>query len=410
MKTYLVGGAVRDRLLGVQTKDRDWVVIGASPSSMAELGYRQVGKDFPVFLHPDTKEEYALARTERKTGVGHTAFDFNISSKVTLEEDLERRDLTINAIAEDHNGNLIDPFGGLSDIKNRLLRHVSEAFIEDPLRVLRVARFYAKLAPFGFNISPDTLKLMSDVSHSSELNTLSAERIWQEFNAALATPSPEKFVSTLRKCGALKAILPELDALFRVPQPKGHPSELNTGMQALTSLQVSSGLSKETSVRYASLMHDVGRGLTNQPSGSSHPDHRALGLELLSKTTKRLCVPNEHSSLAALVCEHRIKMQALDKLSADELLSLIESLDAIRRPERFKKFMTVCEATTRARTGLENLKYVHAKFLSQIIEIISEVDVKALLHSRPDKDPRDLLRQHRLDLITTFITKSRKSV
>ena len=191
MKTYLVGGAVRDRLLGVQTKDRDWVVIGASPSSMAELGYRQVGKDFPVFLHPDTKEEYALARTERKTGVGHTAFDFNISSKVTLEEDLERRDLTINAIAEDHNGNLIDPFGGLSDIKNKLLRHVSEAFIEDPLRVLRVARFYAKLAPFGFNISPDTLKLMSDGSHSSELNTLSAERIWQEFNAALGTPSPK---------------------------------------------------------------------------------------------------------------------------------------------------------------------------------------------------------------------------
>ena len=229
METYLVGGAVRDKLLGVPTKDRDWVVIGASPSGMKELGYRQVGRDFPIFLHPETKEEYALARTELKTGSGHTAFDFNISSKVTLEDDLKRRDLTINSMAEDHNGNLIDPFGGLSDIESKLLRHVSDAFIEDPLRVLRVARFYAKLASLGFNISPDTLELMSIVSRSGELKTLSAERIWQEFNAALATPSPEKFIVTLRECGALKTILPELDVLFSIPQPQGHPPEINTG-------------------------------------------------------------------------------------------------------------------------------------------------------------------------------------
>ena len=408
METYLVGGAVRDKLLGIQTRDRDWVVIGASPSSMTELGYRQVGKDFPVFLHPETKEEYALARTERKTGIGHTAFDFNISSKVTLEEDLKRRDLTINAMAEDQNGNLIDPYGGLSDIKNKLLRHVSEAFVEDPLRVLRVARFYAKLASLGFNIAPDTLKLMSNISHSGELKTLSAERIWQEFEAALAAPSPEKFISTLRECGAMKAILPELDILFRFSQSKGHHSEANTGVQTLLSLQLASRLSSETSVRYASLMHDIGGGPANQPNRSCHEDLRPKGLELLSEITKRLCVPKEYSELASLVCEHYKKVHELDRLGANELLSLIESLDAIRRPERFKKFLTVCEAIAKA--SIENIEYAHAESLSGLLKVISEVDVKALIQSQPDKDPKDLLRQHRLDLITKLITEPSKNL
>ena len=408
METYLVGGAVRDKLLGIQTRDRDWVVIGASPSSMTELGYRQVGKDFPVFLHPETKEEYALARTERKTGIGHTAFDFNISSKVTLEEDLKRRDLTINAMAEDQNGNLIDPYGGLSDIKNKLLRHVSEAFVEDPLRVLRVARFYAKLASLGFNIAPDTLKLMSNISHSGELKTLSAERIWQEFEAALAAPSPEKFISTLRECGAMKAILPELDILFRFSQSEGHHSEANTGVQTLLSLQLASRLSSETSVRYASLMHDIGGGPANQPNRSCHEDLRPKGLELLSEITKRLCVPKEYSELASLVCEHHKKVHELDRLGANELLSLIESLDAIRRPERFKKFLTVCEAIAKA--SIENIEYAHAESLSGVLKIISEVDVKALMQSQPDKDPKDLLRQHRLDLITKLITEPSKNL
>ena len=410
METYLVGGAVRDKLLGVPTKDRDWVVIGASPSDMKELGYRQVGRDFPIFLHPETKEEHALARTERKTGLGHTAFDFDISSKITLEEDLKRRDLTINSMAEDHNGNLIDPFGGLSDIESKLLRHVSDAFIEDPLRVLRVARFYAKLASLGFNISPDTLELMSIISRSGELKTLSAERIWQEFNAALATPSPEKFIVTLRECGALKTILPEVDVLFGIPQPQGHPPEINTGEQALLSLQLASRLSDETSVRYASLMHDVGKGLRYKSRGPGLSDNQILGLEVLSKTTKRLCVPNEHSALAALVCEHHIKVRGLKKLDANELLSLVESLDAIRRPERFEKFLTACDATISAKTGLENLECVHTKELNRILKIISEVDVKALIQSQPNKDPKDLLRQRRLGLITKFIAESHKSI
>ena len=408
METYLVGGAVRDKLLGIETQDRDWVVIGASPSGMRELGYRQVGKDFPVFIHPDTKEEYALARTERKTGAGHTAFDFNISSKITLEEDLKRRDLTINAMAEGRDGNLIDPYGGLSDIQSKLLRHVSDAFIEDPLRVLRVARFYAKLASFGFNIAPDTLELMSNISHSGELQTLSAERIWQEFKAALATPSPDKFISTLRECGALKAILPEIDILFEFPQPKGHHSEVNAGGQTLASLQLASRLSSETSVRYASLMHNIARGQTNKSDVSCHTDRQTLGLVSLSEITKRLCVPNEHSELAALVCKHCKNVHELNKLGVNELLSLIESLDAIRRPQRFKKFLTACEAT--ARTGTENIEYAHAKFLCRVLKVISEVDVKALMKSQPDKDPKDLLRQHQLDLITKLITEPPKSL
>ena len=311
-------------------------------------------------------------------------------------------------MAEDQNGNLIDPYGGLSDIKNKLLRHVSEAFVEDPLRVLRVARFYAQLASFGFNISSDTLELMSNISHSGELKTLSAERIWQEFEAALAAPSPEKFISTLRECGAMKAILPELDILFRFSQSKGQHSEANTGVQTLLSLQLASRLSSETSVRYASLMHDIGGGPTNQPNKSCYEDLRPQGLELLSEITKRLCVPKEYSELAALVCEHYKKVYELDRLDANELLSLIESLDAIRRPERFKKFLTVCEAISKA--SIENIEYAHAESLTGVLKVISEVDVRALMQSQPDKDPKDLLRQHRLDLITKLITEPSRNL
>ena len=331
MKIYLVGGAVRDKLLGIPTEDRDWVVIGSNPASMMELGYRQVGKDFPVFLHPTTGEQYALARTEKKTGSGHTAFDFNVSSTVTLEDDLKRRDLTINAIAEGLDGKLIDPFGGLSDIKNKLLKHVSEAFCEDPLRVLRVARFHAKLSSLGFSISPDTLRVMSEISRSGELKTLSPERIWQEFQKSLASPSPDKFILTLEKCGALKALLPEM----------------NIALQTLNSLSCASTLTKETNIRYAALMNDIGKSLSDNSNQGKHVKSHEYELQLQSLIKERFNVPNDHAVLAALVCEHHQKMCRLKELGADELLSIIESLDAIRRPERFERFLTVCEAISK---------------------------------------------------------------
>ena len=392
METYLVGGAVRDKLLGIPTEDRDWVVIGSSPASMIELGYRRVGKDFPVFLHPITKEQYTLARTEKKTGRGHTAFDFNVSSTVTLEDDLRRRDLTINAIAEGHDGKLIDPFGGLSDIKNKLLKHVSEAFYEDPLRVLRVARFHAKLASLGFSISPDTLRIMSEISQSGELKELSPERIWQEFQKSLATPSPDKFILTLYECGALKALLPEV----------------NIALQPLDTLRCVSTLSEEENVRYATLMYDVGNSLSNISKQAKHHNSQVHELELHSLIKARFNVPNDHAALATLVCQHHEEMPRLKELGADDLLSIIESLDAIRRPERFERFLTVCEAI--AITSSENIDYLWSNFLSEILKIVSNTDVKQLLHGQPDQKAREIVRQHRLLLISKYISEPSEDI
>ena len=387
MKIYLVGGAVRDKLLGIPTEDRDWVVIGSNPASMMELGYRQVGKDFPVFLHPTTGEQYALARTEKKTGSGHTAFDFNVSSTVTLEDDLKRRDLTINAIAEGLDGKLIDPFGGLSDIKNKLLKHVSEAFCEDPLRVLRVARFHAKLSSLGFSISPDTLRVMSEISRSGELKALSPERIWQEFQKSLDSPSPDKFILTLEKCGALKALLPEM----------------NIALQTLNSLSFASTLTKETNIRYAALIHDISKSLSDNFKQEKHLKSHEYELELQSLIKMRFNVPNDHAALAALVCEHHQKMCRLKELGADELLSIIESLDAIRRPERFERFLTVCEAISK--TSSKNLDYSRTNLLSEVLKIVSNIDVKKLLHNQPDQQAREVVRQYRLQLINKYITE-----
>ena len=390
MKIYLVGGAVRDKLLGIPTEDRDWVVIGSNPASMMELGYRQVGKDFPVFLHPTTGEQYALARTEKKTGSGHTAFDFNVSSTVTLEDDLKRRDLTINAIAEGLDGKLIDPLGGLSDIKNKILKHVSEAFCEDPLRVLRVARFHAKLSSLGFSISPDTLRVMSEISRSGELKTLSPERIWQEFQKSLASPSPDKFILTLEKCGALKALLPEM----------------NIALQTLNSLSCASKLTKETSIRYAALMNDIGKSLSDNFDQGKHVKSHEYELQSLIK--ERFNVPNDHAVLAALVCEHHQKMCRLKELGADELLSIIESLDAIRRPERFERFLTVCEAISK--TSSKNLNYSRTNLLSEVLKIVSNIDVKKLLRNQPEQQAREVVRQYRLQLINKYITEPSEGI
>ncbi|MGB0321437.1 MAG: multifunctional CCA addition/repair protein, partial [Pseudohongiellaceae bacterium] len=314
MQTYLVGGAVRDKLLGLETKDRDWVVVGAAPQEMLDLGYQQVGQDFPVFLDPESHDEYALARTERKTGPGYKGFAINSSPEVTLEEDLLRRDLTINAIAMDENGSLIDPFGGQFDIEDRVLRHVSGAFVEDPLRVLRVARFAARFAHLGFRVANETRDLMRSICHSGELDHLVPERIWKELELALTSQTPSVFIEVLRECYALAAILPEVNNLFGVPQPKKYHPEIDTGLHILLCLEQARKLSDDSVVLYATLVHDVGKGLTDPDQWPSHVGHEAAGLSLLNQIESRLRVPKEHAQLSRLVCEHHTKLHRVKEL------------------------------------------------------------------------------------------------
>ena len=344
MQTYLVGGAVRDKLLGLETKDRDWVVVGAAPQEMLDLGYQQVGHDFPVFLDPESHDEYALARTERKTGPGYKGFAINSSPEVTLEEDLLRRDLTINAIAMDENGSLIDPFGGQFDIEDRVLRHVSGAFVEDPLRVLRVARFAARFAHLGFRVANETRDLMRSICHSGELDHLVPERIWKELELALTSQTPSVFIEVLRECDALAAILPEVNNLFGVPQPEKYHPEIDTGLHILLCLEQARKLSDDSVVLYATLVHDVGKGLTDPDQWPSHVGHEAASGSLLNQIESRLRVPKEHAQLSRLVCEHHTKLHRVKEMKPATVLKLLESLDAFRRPERLDKFLLACEA------------------------------------------------------------------
>jgi tRNA nucleotidyltransferase/poly(A) polymerase len=303
VKSYLVGGAVRDGLLGLPVKDKDWVVVGATPQQMLDAGYQQVGRDFPVFLHPQSHEEYALARTERKSGSGYTGFTCYAAPDVTLEQDLLRRDLTVNALAQDDNGTIIDPYGGRADLQNRLLRHVSPAFGEDPLRVLRVARFAARYAHLSFRIADETLTLMRDMTAAGELEHLTPERVWKETEGALGTRNPQVFFQTLRDCGALKVLFPEIDSLYGVPAPeKWHP-EIDTGVHTLMTLTMSAMLSPEIDIRFATLCHDLGKGLTPKHLWPRHHGHGPAGVKLVEQLCLRLKVPNEMRDLAKLVAE-----------------------------------------------------------------------------------------------------------
>lgn len=405
METYLVGGAVRDKMLGIPVKDEDWVVVGARPEDLLAKGFRQVGKGFPVFLHPETQAEYALARTERKTGKGHTAFVFDASATVTLEQDLLRRDLTINAMAETTAGELIDPYGGQADLENRLLKHVSEAFSEDPLRVLRVARFAARFYHLGFKVAEETMALMKSIVASGELDTLVAERVWQETEAALTSPSPQQFVNVLRQCGALAIVLPEVDALFGVPQPEKYHPEIDTGVHTLMCLEQVAKLSNDSAVRYATLVHDVGKAVTEQSKWPSHYGHESLGLPLQQQIAVRLRVPNEHAQLAALVCEHHTKLHRVQQLHPATVLSLLESLDALRRPERLEKFLLACEADARGRTGFEDRDYPQRDYLTAILEAVSALDVEALLADHPQRSPAELIRNERLQIVSDKISE-----
>ena len=405
MEIYLVGGAVRDSLLDLPVRDKDWVVVGSNAKLMKEQGYLQVGKGFPVFLHPQTKQEYALARTERKVGVGYLGFEFDASEFVTLEQDLLRRDLTINAIAESSDGQLIDPYNGRRDIKDKVLRHVSPAFAEDPLRVLRVAKFAARFARLGFTVAPETLKLMSNIVQSGEIDALVRERVWQEIEQTMGGPAPDVFITVLRDCGALKSILPEVDRLFGVPQPVKYHPEVDTGLHTLLSLQQAVKLTDDPVIRYATLVHDVGKGVTDKANWPSHHAHETLGLPLQADISKRLHVPNEFAKLAALVCEHHTKMHRIKELRPTTLLKLIEALDGFRRPERVQKFLLACEADARGRTGLEERDYPQNAYLTTILNELSQLDLGALLKEEKPKNPQEFVQQSRLSLLSDILTR-----
>jgi tRNA nucleotidyltransferase (CCA-adding enzyme) len=349
MKIFLVGGAVRDRLLGRPHHEHDYVVVGATPGELTALGYRPVGKDFPVFLHPTTGEQYALARTERKTGHGYYGFATRYSPDVTLEEDLARRDLTVNAMAQDHDGTLVDPHGGRRDLEARVLRHVSPAFVEDPLRVLRVARFAARFAPLGFRVAPETLDLMRRIVAGGELSALVPERVWVETERALGEDCPAVYFEVLRDCGALAAVFPEIAVLDGVPQPeKWHP-EIDTGLHTMQVLEVAAGLSRDTTVRFAALVHDLGKGLTPREEWPRHIGHEEAGARLIEGFCARLRVPNDHRELAVQVARHHAKVHRAAELRPGTLLELFEATDAFRRPERFEQLLLACEADARGR-------------------------------------------------------------
>ena len=373
MEIYLVGGAVRDELLGYPVAERDWVVVGARPEDLLDQGYQQVGKDFPVFLHPESKDEYALARTERKSGHGYTGFAVHYDPAVTLEEDLLRRDLTVNAMARDGVGNIIDPYGGQADLAARILRHVSGAFVEDPLRVLRTARFAARYAHLDFSVAPETIALMADIVSQGELGHLPAERIWLEMERALGERNPDVFIQVLRDCGALEKQLPEVEALFGVPQTAAHHPEIDTGVHTLMALQQAVTLCANTDVRFAILLHDLGKGTTPQAEWPRHIAHEHRGLKLVKAACARLKTPNRHRELALQVCEYHTHCHRALELRGTTILKLFNATGALRRPERFEDFLLACEADSRGRLGFEDRAYPQADYLRRALAIAREV-------------------------------------
>ena len=385
MKVYLVGGAVRDEQLGISHRERDWCVVGATPDELVADGYRRVGKDFPVFLHPKTNEEYALARTERKTAPGYHGFSFDFSPDVNIEDDLSRRDLTINAIAKDDDGKLIDPHSGLQDIENRVLRHVSDAFGEDPVRILRVAKFAARLSGMGFSIAGETMALMCRMVGDGEVDALVPDRVWKESEEALRGSNSRVFFEVLRSCGALRRLFPEVDRLFGVPQPeKWHP-EIDTGLHTMMVLDQAESLSRDLDVRFAALTHDIGKGTTRESELPSHPGHETRGAKLIRKMADRLPLPKSCRDLGIMVAEYHTHCHRALELRDKTILKVLEKTDAFRRPERFERFLLACEADAKGRTGLENRRYPQADFLRGAFAAASAVDsgVIAKQHAGP---------------------------
>ncbi len=381
LKVYRVGGAVRDRLLGLPVDDRDWVVVGATPEEMLARGFRQVGRDFPVFLHPETHEEYALARTERKVGPGYRGFEVHADPGVTLEEDLQRRDLTINAMAETPEGKLIDPYGGYRDLQQRILRHVSPAFCEDPLRILRVARFAARFSPLGFRVADETMTLMRRMVESGEVDALVPERVWKETERALGEQQPTAFFQVLRDCGALARLFPEIERLFGVPQPPRHHPEIDTGIHTMMVLEQACRLSPDKRVRFAALVHDVGKGLTPAEQWPHHPGHEKRGAELIEALAQRLRIPNAYRDLARLVARYHTHCHRAAELRPATLLDTLLALDALRRPQRLEQFLLACEADARGRSGFEERPYPQADILRRVLQAMRSVEPRALLEA-----------------------------
>lgn len=400
---YLVGGAVRDQLLGLEIKDRDWVVVGATPARMLELGYKQVGADFPVFLHPETSEEYALARTERKTGSGYQGFECNSDASVTLEEDLQRRDLTINAMALDPQGKLIDPYGGKNDLDARILRHVSPAFSEDPLRVLRLARFAARFAASGFHIATETKALCAQIRQSGELEHLTSERVWQETQTALAEASPEVYFEVLQEVGALEVLFPELHRLFGVPQPEQYHPEIDCGIHAIMSLQQACRLSSDTEIRFAALVHDLGKALTPPDNWPRHHGHELKGVKPIKALCKRLTAPKRYMELACLVSEFHTHIHRASELRPDTVLKVLKRCDAFRKPARFEQILLTSMADARGRTGFEDNDYPQAELFRAYLEAALKVNAKALveqgLQAKALGDAIDLQRREEIEKI-----------
>ncbi len=384
MTTYLVGGAVRDELLGLPVVDRDWVVVGSTPNDMLAAGYKSVGKDFPVFLHPDTHEEFALARLERKTGPGYHGFEFSTAATVTLEEDLSRRDLTINAMAKAADGTLIDPYNGQADIRTRTLRHVSEAFSEDPVRVLRVARFMSRLSHLGFTIADTTRELMRDMVHQGEVSNLVAERVWQETAGALQAKTPRAYFDTLREANALAVILPEVDALFGVPQPvRWHP-EIDSGVHTMMVLEQSSQLSGDPCVRFAALCHDLGKATTPTDELPSHKGHEERGAQLTENLCERLRIPRKTRQLAVLTARYHTHCHRARELNASSLVKLFQALDIVRNPHRFAQYLLVCEADAKGRLGHEEDAYPQAAYLKTAALHFCKPDVAQIAKATGD--------------------------
>ncbi|GIU22487.1 multifunctional CCA addition/repair protein [Shewanella schlegeliana] len=403
MKIYLVGGAVRDKLLKLPVKDHDYMVVGATPEQMLALGYNQVGKDFPVFLHPKTQQEYALARTERKTAAGYGGFSVDAAPTVTLEQDLMRRDLTINAIAQDEEGNLYDPYQGIQDIEKRSLRHVSDAFIEDPLRVLRVARFAARFHSQGFSVAPETMTLMAEISQSGELEALTPERVYLELDKALSTDSPQVFFQVLRQCGALAVLFPEIEALFGVPQPEKWHQEIDTGIHTMMVLEQVAKLTEDNSVRFAALVHDLGKALSPKEHLPKHHGHGQKGLPLINSLCERFRVPNEYRDLALLVSDQHQNIHKITELRADTLVKLFDKADFWRKPQRLDQLLIACEADSKGRTGLELSPYPQADYLKQSFAAASAVEVKSIIEQGyKGVEIREQLTKARIAAVQSF--------
>ncbi|WP_043751214.1 multifunctional CCA addition/repair protein [Imhoffiella purpurea] len=384
LRTYLVGGAVRDGLLGRPVHERDYIVVGATADEMLARGFQQVGKDFPVFLHPQTKDEYALARTERKTAPGYHGFQVHADPGVTLEQDLLRRDLTINALARDADGSIVDPYGGLADLQARVLRHVSPAFAEDPVRILRLARFAARFCDLGFTIAQETMDLMRSMVARGEVDALVPERVWQEMSRALGEARPSPFFEVLRACGALERLMPELDRLWGVPQPERWHPEIDTGVHVMLVVDMAARLTPDLETRFAALCHDLGKGTTPAEILPSHHGHEERGLGLIDDVCERFRIPVRCRELARITSALHGLVHKIDELRAGTVLDLMERADAFRRPGRFERMLIACEADFRGRAGYAERDYPQAETLRRLFAAVAEIDVGAVARSAPE--------------------------